>query len=110
MFRKATALLLAGLLLALSVASASASGLFSEMTKTEYSDERLAVLDEVAETISASRTDGSVTVEVSQAYYEGNRVFISYRANARILEQVHVPVQHLRHQRRAGLPTGGNTP
>lgn len=87
MFRKATALILAGLLLSLSVASASASGLFSEMTETEYSDERLAVLDEVAETISASRTDGSVTVEVSQAYYEGNRVFISYRANARILEQ-----------------------
>ena len=48
MFRKATALILAGLLLALSVASASASGLFSEMTETEYSDERLAVLDEVA--------------------------------------------------------------
>ena len=76
MFRKTTTLLLAVFLLVLSVSAASASGLFSEMNETEYADERLPVLDEVAEAISVSQTEGSVTVEVSQAYYEGKRFLL----------------------------------
>lgn len=87
MFKKAMALILAGLLGIFSASAASADGLFSQMNETDYSDERLTALDEAAETISVSRTDGTVTVEVSQAYYEGNRVYISYRANSRISEQ-----------------------
>ena len=87
MFRKAAALFLAVSLLAFSVPAACASGLFVEMMDTEYSDERLARLDQAAETVSESVTEGSVTVEISQAYYEGNRVYISYRASSRILEQ-----------------------
>lgn len=87
MFRKTAALLLAVSLLAFSVSAAGASGLFREMMDTEYSDERLAVLDQAAETVSESMTEGSVTVEISQAYYEGNRVYLSYRASSRILEQ-----------------------
>lgn len=75
------------LIFSVSVAFASANGLFSEMIDTEYSDERLAALDQAAETVSLSLSEGSVTVEVSQAYYEGNRVYISYRASGRILEQ-----------------------
>ncbi len=75
------------LILFVSVAFASANGLFSEMIDTEYFDERLAALDQAAETVSLSLSEGSVTVEVSQAYYEGNRVYISYRASGRILEQ-----------------------
>lgn len=89
MFRKTAALFLALALLILSVSAAAVSGngLFSRMTETEYTDERLSALDEAAENISVSRTDSSVTVEVSQAYYEGNRVYISYRATAPILEE-----------------------
>lgn len=87
MLRKTMTLLLTISLLIFSVSMASASGLFSEMNETEYADERLPILDEVAEMISASQTEGSVTVEVSQAYYEGNRVYISYRASSQIFEQ-----------------------
>lgn len=89
MFRKAASLMLALMLLIFSVSAsaASESGLFSKMIDTEYTDERLSTLDNAAEIISLSQTDGSVTVEVCQAYYEGNRVYISYRATGRILEQ-----------------------
>lgn len=89
MLKKTTAMILAVLLLAFSVpaALASESGLFSELMDSDYSDERLAVLDRAAETISVSQSEGSVTVEISQAYYEGDRVYISYRANSLILEQ-----------------------
>ena len=89
MFRKTTSLILALTLLILSVSTAAVaeSGLFSKMIETEYSDERLIALDEAAENISVSQTTDSVTVEVSQAYYEGNRVYISYRATGPILEQ-----------------------
>ena len=66
MFRKTTALFLAVSLMIVSVsaASASGSGLFHEMMETEYTDERLEVLEKVADTISVSRTEDSVTVEV----------------------------------------------
>ena len=89
MFRKSVAWILAVSLLAVSFSAAFAAerGLFGEMNETEYSDERLSRLDEIAETLSLSQTEGGVTVEVSQAYYEGNRVYISYRASGRILEQ-----------------------
>ena len=87
MFRKSMTLLLAASLMIFSASMASASGLFSEMNETEYADERLPVLDEVAEVVSVSQDEGSVTVEVSQGYYEGNRVYISYRASGQIFEQ-----------------------
>ena len=87
MFKKTMVLFLTAALLIFTASAASASGIFSEMNETEYADERLPVLDEVADTIAVSQTEGSVTVEVSQAYYEGNRVYISYRSNSQILEQ-----------------------
>lgn len=89
MFRRTMALALAALLLmmAVSVAAASGGGLFAEMMETEYTDERLAALDAAAETISVSQTTGDVTVEVSQAWYEGNRVFVSFRSSGFILIQ-----------------------
>ena len=82
MVRKAIPVILAVslLVLAVSAAAAEGTGLFRELIDTECTDDRLADLDAAAETISVSRTTGSVTVEVSQAYYEGNRVYISYRA------------------------------
>ena len=80
-------LLFAASLMIFSTSLASATGLFSEMNETEYADERLPILDEVADTVSTTQTEGSVTVEISQAYYEGNRVYISYKASSQILEQ-----------------------
>ena len=44
-------------------------------------------MDEVADVVSVSQTIDSVTVEVSQAYYEGNRVYVSYKATEQIYEQ-----------------------
>ena len=87
MFKKGLILFLTAFLLICSVSPASASGLFSELNETEYADERLPVLDEVADVISVSQSEGSGTVEVSQAYYEGNRVYISYKASEQIYEQ-----------------------
>jgi hypothetical protein len=88
MFKKLASVILAVLLLALSAPAAFAEGgLFCRMMETEYADDRLPALDEAAETVSVTQTEGSVTVEICQAYYEGNRVYISYRASSLILEQ-----------------------
>ena len=84
---KKMVLLFAASLMIFSTSLASATSLFSEMNETEYADERLPILDEVADTVSTTQTEGSVTVEISQAYYEGNRVYISYKASSQILEQ-----------------------
>lgn len=80
MFRKITALILmfAMLALAASAAAESETGLFGKLIDTDCTDERLAALEGAAETISVSQTTGDATVEISQAYYEGNRVYISY--------------------------------
>ncbi len=89
LFKKSVTLLFTAFLLAFSVSAAFAAegGLFREMTETEYDDERLTILDQVAETISVSQTTGSVTAEVSQAYCEGNRIYISYKASGAIYEE-----------------------
>ena len=87
MFKKTMVLFLAAALLLFTASAAAASGLFSEMNETEYADDRLPVLDDVADTVSVSKNEDSVTVEVSQAYYEGNRVYISYKASGQIFEQ-----------------------
>ena len=68
------------LILSLSAACASGSGVFGELAQSEYADPRLEVLDAVAENVSASlTTEAGIPVEICQAYYEGNRVFVSYR-------------------------------
>lgn len=81
MFRKTTALFLTAFLIILSVSAATAAGtgLFGELSGGEGADERLALLDGIAEEISVS-LEGDPACMVSQAYCEGNRIFISYRA------------------------------
>ena len=74
-------LMIALLIISISVASASEAGLFREMIETEYTDDRLEAIDDAAETVSISQTTGQTTVEISQAYYEGNRIYISYHVN-----------------------------
>ena len=68
-------------IISISVASASETGLFRKMIETEYTDDRLEAIDDAAEAVSISQTTGQTTVEISQAYYEGNRIYISYRVN-----------------------------
>lgn len=89
MTKKAMAFILAVIwaMVSFPAALASEGGLFAKMIETEYSDERLSRLDEIAETVSVPQNEGGITVEVSQAYYEGNRVYISYTASAPIEEQ-----------------------
>ena len=89
MTKKAMAFILAVIwaMASFPAALASEGGLFEKMIETEYADERLSRLDEIAETVSVSQNEGGITVEVSQAYYEGNRVYISYTASAPIEEQ-----------------------
>ena len=89
MTKKAMAFILAVIwaMASFPAALASEGGLFEKMIETEYSDERLSRLDEIAETVSVSQNEGGITVEVRQAYYEGNRVYISYTASAPIEEQ-----------------------
>ena len=67
--------------ISVSAASASETGLFGKMIETEYTDDRLEAIDNAAETVSISQTTGQTTVEISQAYYEGNRIYISYHVN-----------------------------
>ncbi len=83
MYRKVMALFISITLFILltSAAAESEAGLFSQLIESDCTDERLAALDEAAETISVSQTTGDVTVEISQAYYEGNRIFISYKVS-----------------------------
>lgn len=89
MTKKAMAFILAVIwaMVSFPAALASEGGLFAKMIETEYADERLSRLDEIAETVSVSQNEGGITVEVSQAYYEGNRVYVSYTASAPIEEQ-----------------------
>ena len=81
MFRKPVALILAVSLSVLSVPAAAApeTGLFGELSQSEGADARLAVLDEAAEQVSVSQISADYSIEISQAYYEGNRIYLSYR-------------------------------
>lgn len=82
MFRKITVIILAASLAVFSLAAASAegSGLFGELSRKDGADERLSVLDSIAEPIAVSlTTDSGVTVEIPQAYCEGDTVFVAYR-------------------------------
>ena len=83
MISKTTArrLMIALFIISVSAASASETGLFRKMIETEYTDDRLEAIDNAAETVSISQTTGQTTVEISQAYYEGNRIYISYHVN-----------------------------
>ena len=54
-------------------------GLFSVLAGIEGADERLAHLEETAERIDAKWRWGQNSVEIDQAWFEGDRIFISYR-------------------------------
>lgn len=83
MFMRSFTVILVIFLIVLTTAVASESGFFGELAQTEYADERLPALEEIAEPISSSPlTKNGITAELGQGYYEGNRVYISFRISA----------------------------
>ena len=68
------------IIISLSAALAAGLGIFDSLSRGGDPDERLPVLETVAQPVGTSQTtEEGVTLDISQAYYEGNRVFISYR-------------------------------
>ena len=68
------------LILSLSAALAAGLGVFDSLYRGGDPDERLPVLETVAEPVgTVQTTEKGVTLDISQAYYEGNRVFVAYR-------------------------------
>lgn len=83
MFKRTFTVILVISMIAFSTANASESGFFGELAQMEYADERLPALEKTAEPIPASSvTKNGITVELGQGYYEGNRVYISFRISA----------------------------
>ena len=87
MIRKTMTVLLAISVIVLSISAAFAAdgGVFGEVAarEGEYADKRLSVLDGIAEKPAASQTlEDGIAVEVNQAYYEGTRIFVSYKVGS----------------------------
>ena len=87
MIRKTMTVLLAISVIVLSISAAFAAdgGVFGEVAarEGEYADKRLSVLDGIAEKSAASQTlEDGIAVEVNQAYYEGSRIFVSYKVGS----------------------------
>lgn len=73
------------IILSITAAVAAGLGLFEKLSKGENADVRLKPLSENAEKIAVkATTDGGVTVEIDEAYYEGNRVFVSFRMTGNV--------------------------
>lgn len=76
-------LVIALIILSLSAALAAGLGLFGQLSDTEFADQRLPALDTMANSVAESVTSKyGITVEITQAFYDRNRVFMSYRVSA----------------------------
>ena len=66
-------------------AAADGMGIFGRLARYEGADPRLATLERIAGPAgSMAVTDEGVTVVVDQAYYEGDRVYVSYRLTGEV--------------------------
>ena len=73
-------LVIALVIVSMTAALAAGLGLFGELAQTPYGDSRLTDLDKVSAPLELEWTsEDGMTIRIEQAYYEGNRVFISYR-------------------------------
>ena len=73
-------LVIALIILSVTAALAAGLGLFGRLAGNEHADERLATLQETAETVEQTvTTESGVTITIDQAAYEGNHIYISYR-------------------------------
>lgn len=87
MKRRFPVLALIGTILVLAAAAAVASGLglFGRLARDENSDPRLAHMDIASTQVdSAITTPSGSTITIDQAYYEGNRIFISYTLTGKV--------------------------
>ncbi len=77
----ASAILVTALIiLSMAAALAAGFGLFGELAQNPRGDKRLSEVEKVADSIEREwTTEDGITIRIEQAYYEGNRVFISYR-------------------------------
>ena len=68
-------------ILSITAAVAAGLGLFGKLAGNKFADERLTVLQEKAEDVQlTATTKAGTTVTIDQAIYEGNHVYISWRA------------------------------
>ena len=74
------------LTLTICAALAAGLGLFGRLAQDERcADGRLSGLEEASDTVSVSLvTEDGITIEIGQGYYEGSRVFISYRLSGNL--------------------------
>ena len=73
-------LVIALIILSMAAALAAGFGLFGELAQNPRGDKRLSEVEKVADSIEREwTTEDGITIRIEQAYYEGNRVFISYR-------------------------------
>ena len=73
-------LVIALVIISMTAALAAGLGLFGELAQNPRGDSRLSEVDKVADPIEREwTTEDGITIRIEQAYYEGNRVFISYR-------------------------------
>ena len=73
-------LVIALIILSMAAALAAGLGLFGELAQNPRGDKRLSEVEKVADSIEREwTTEDGITIRIEQAYYEGNRVFISYR-------------------------------
>ena len=73
-------LVIALLVVSMTAALAAGLGLFGELAQDPRGDSRLSEVEKVADAIDREwTTEDGVTLRIEQAYYEGNRVFLSYR-------------------------------
>ncbi len=73
-------LVIALVIISMAAALAAGLGLFGELAQDPRGDSRLSEVDKVADPIEREwTTEDGITIRIEQAYYEGNRVFISYR-------------------------------
>ena len=83
------ALVLALILMA-SVALAAGLGLFEKLANgntTDLDKQRLQELNSISENLNkVITTEDGITIEIDQCYYEGNRVFVSYRESGKLYE------------------------
>lgn len=74
------------LILSVTAALAAGFGLFGELSQARDADERLPALEEASDLVSTiAETGDDISIEIGQAYYEGNRVFISYRLTGNLV-------------------------
>ena len=83
-------------ILSMTAALAASIGLFGELAQKQQGDDRLMTLEKEAEMLSTSiKADDGITIEIGQAYYEGDRVFLSYRLTGNLFSSELHEVQHL---------------